>query len=313
MVRKDRKGNMKTVIRKGVFETNSSSTHAISFKKSKSKSILKDASFEIRSKEAKIVQLLGFLNNAEYDYNSDIYPVDDPQTLINVRKAVVDTINKKCPSMLDGYNTEKLDYDQLCDIVIKIDNSIDYCDCLSGENDINFEMLILNFLVSRKIVLQFKDILIDTYAEITNRTKEEALDRIDHEAFADMYLFSILDDEEKLNEYREKNYIFNETYLEKGNGNIKEFAKLYYQEEYETFKKITNNRIRCDRYFEEGCLSDCYCGMESYFKIQNQLKLYDNSPEALKQKALEFLSDEMRFVAKEYWNGVYLEKTGEIY
>ena len=304
---------MKTVIRKGVFETNSSSTHAISFKKSKSKSILKDASFEIRSKEAKIVQLLGFIDNAEYDYNSDTYPIDNPQTLIDVRKAVVDTINKKCPSMLDGYNTEKLDYDQICDIVIKIENSIDYCDCLSGENNINYEMLIINFLSSRKIVLQFKDVLIDTYAEITNQTKEEALDRIDHEAFADMYLFSILDDEEKLNEYRKDNYVFNETYLEKGNGNIKEFAKQYYQEEYETFKKLTNNRIRCDRYFEQGCLSDCYCGMENYFKIQSKLKLYDNSPEILKQKALVFLSDEMRFVAKEYWNGVYLEKTGDIY
>ncbi|MBQ4510409.1 MAG: hypothetical protein II984_06760 [Clostridia bacterium] len=304
---------MKTVVRKGVFETNSSSTHAISFKKSKSKSILKDASFEIRSKEAKIVQFLGFLNNAEYDYNSDIYPIDDPHTLINVRKAVVDTVNRKCPSMLVGYNIEKLDYDQLCDIIIKIENSIDNYDCLSSENDINSEMLILNFLASRRILLKFKDVLIDTYAEITNQTKEEALDRIDREAFADMYLFSILDDEEKLNEYIEKNYVFNEAYLEKGNGNIKEFAKQYYQEEYETFKRLTNNRIRCDRYFEQGCLSDCYCGMESYFKIQNQLKLYDSSLEKLKQKALEFLSDEMRFVAKEYWNGVYLEKTGDIY
>ena len=53
--------------------------------------------------------------------------------------------------------------------------------------------------------------------------------------------------------------------------------------------------------------------MENYIKLQKALNLLDtDSNDDLKQKAKDFLNDETRFVAKEYWNGVYLEETGDI-
>ena len=90
MVRKDRKRNMKTVIRKGVFETNSSSTHAISIKKSKETEVSKDTSFEVRSSLAKMVQLLGLINNAEYDCTDSENPkFKIPKKLVQPRELVL--------------------------------------------------------------------------------------------------------------------------------------------------------------------------------------------------------------------------------
>ena len=240
---------MKTVIRRGVFETNSSSTHAISIKKSNEKEISKGATFEVRSKLAKMVQLFGLINNAEYDCVSD-----DPK--FNIPKKL------RAP---------------------------------------------------REIVLNFKEILIDTYGEITNQTREEALEQIDFEAFSDTYLRDILNDKDKLNEYKLDNFTFNMAYEESGKEDIVEFAKQYYIDDCNKIKSMVGNKIRCDCYFNQGCLNVCDCGMENYIKLQKALNLLDtDTNEVFKQKAIDFLSDETRFVAKEYWNGVYLEETGDI-
>ena len=49
--------------------------------------------------------------------------------------------------------------------------------------------------------------------------------------------------------------------------------------------------------------------VEEARKLLSSLK---KENEVLKQKAIDFLNDETRFVAQEYWNGVYLEETGDI-
>lgn len=240
---------MKTVIRKGVFETNSSSTHAISIKKSKDMEISKDTSFEVRSNLAKMVQLFGLINNAEYDCVSD-----DPKF--------------KVPKKL---------------------------------------------VYPREMVLKFKEILIDTYSEITNQTREQALEQIEFEAFSDTYLRGILNNKEKLNEYKLDNFSFGVAFEESESNDIVEFAKKYYVEDCERVKELTDGQIRCDCYFNQGCLNVCDCGMENYIKIQKSLNIDDNDTETeLKQKALDFLNEETRFVAQEYWNGVYLEDEGDI-
>ena len=240
---------MKTVVRKGVFETNSSSTHAISIKKSKDSEVAKGTSFEVRSPLAKMVQLFGLINNAEYDCVSDEPKFKIPKKLI----------------------------------------------------------------LPRELVLKFKEILIDTYSEKTNQTREEALKQIEFEAFSDTYLRDILDDKEKLNEYKLDNFAFGMAFDESGSDNIVEFAKKYYVEDCEKIKKMTGGKIRCDCYFNQGCLNVCDCGMENYIKIKKALNIDDNDTETeLKQKALDFLNEETRFVAQEYWNGVYLEEEGDI-
>lgn len=240
---------MKTVVRKGVFETNSSSTHAISIKKSRDSGLAKGTSFEVRSTLAKMVQLFGLINNAEYECVSD-----EPKF--------------KIPKKLT---------------------------------------------LPRELVLRFKEILIDAYSGITNQTREEALKQIEFEAFSDTYLRDILDDKEKLNEYKLENFAFGMAFDESGSDNIVEFAKKYYVEDCEKIKKMTGGKIRCDCYFNQGCLNVCDCGMENYIKIKKALNIDDNDTETeLKQKALDFLNEETRFVAQEYWNGVYLEEEGDI-
>lgn len=58
---------MKTVIRKGVFETNSSSTHALAIVRGDEKAPEDmEVSFEVCSAVAKVFMIFGFIENAEY-------------------------------------------------------------------------------------------------------------------------------------------------------------------------------------------------------------------------------------------------------
>lgn len=236
---------MKTVIRKGVFETNSSSTHSLSLGMVSSKEIDEEASFEIRTREAKIALFFGLIENAEMEF---------------------------CQ-----FKHRKAEYD-------------------------------------KKLVLSFKEAVIEEYCKLNNYTKEQALLQIDYEEFSNTYLRDILKNEktakEKLNEYLNVNEDFKTAFKQSKNNDIVEFAKGYLVDDYNEFKRITNGKFRCDKYFENGCLNNCDCGFESYTKIAEQFDLDGNKVE---DKAKEFLSDESKIIAKEYWNGFIFEKTGEIF
>ena len=66
---------MKKVIREGVFETNSSSTHSVSFKRKTQKTANKDSSYELHSPLSKILFFIGLCNHAElYDQQYENYP-----------------------------------------------------------------------------------------------------------------------------------------------------------------------------------------------------------------------------------------------
>lgn len=66
---------MKRVVREGVFETNSSSTHSVVFKKKKGNAPDKDASYELHSPFAKTMFLIGICNQADrytdYDFDNE--------------------------------------------------------------------------------------------------------------------------------------------------------------------------------------------------------------------------------------------------
>lgn len=66
---------MKTVIRRGVFETNSSSTHSLSI--FGTPKLEDEASFEICSPKAKMVTLLGLIDNAEPYVDPDDEPYEE--------------------------------------------------------------------------------------------------------------------------------------------------------------------------------------------------------------------------------------------
>lgn len=69
---------MKKVIREGVFETNSSSTHSVAFKKRRGNKTEKESSYELHSPFTKTLFLIGLCTHAEetencysFDYNED--------------------------------------------------------------------------------------------------------------------------------------------------------------------------------------------------------------------------------------------------
>ncbi len=100
---------MKTVIRKGVFETNSSSTHSLSLKRNAKDVPEKDASFVIQSPLAKAVTMLGLIDNAEDGFCRPFYLRDEyDERADRVKKETVDRIREINPSLLENVDLEEI-------------------------------------------------------------------------------------------------------------------------------------------------------------------------------------------------------------
>lgn len=70
----------------------------------------------------------------------------------------------------------------------------------------------------------------------------------------------------------------------------------------------------CRDFFEDDVLDICTCPFEGYSGIVNSLELYHlYTDDDYREKAKEFLSDEYKFILKEYWCGLELIEKGEIY
>ena len=70
----------------------------------------------------------------------------------------------------------------------------------------------------------------------------------------------------------------------------------------------------CRDFFEDDVLDICTCPFEGYSGIVNSLELYHlYTEEDYRKKAKEFLSSEYKFILKEYWCGLELIVSGEIY
>lgn len=309
---------MKSVIRKGVFETNSSSTHSLSLRKVTSKEVDKDASFEIRSNEAKIALLFGLIENAEMEYNSLFYNFEDVKDFQIIKERIVKEIEKSEPELLNSYDAKKDSLYDLSNILLKMKDASMFDYYFFKDINQGLANLFVQETVEKKLALSFKESVIEEYCKLNNYTKEQALLQIDYEEFSDTNLREILKDEatakEKLKEYAKNNQDFKDKYKSSGMNNIVDFAKEYYEDDFNDFQAISRGRFRCDKYFSEGCLNDCYCGFESYIKITEQFKLdITDSDAQIQEKARAFLSDDCKIVAKEYWNGLCLEHTGEIF
>ena len=114
---------MKTVIRKGVFETNSSSTHSLSLQKVTNKEIDNDASFEIRSPLAKAVTMLGLIDNAEDEFRRPFYIKDEfNDNAERVKKETLDRIKEIDARLLENINPEEISSYEIAQILMKIDN-----------------------------------------------------------------------------------------------------------------------------------------------------------------------------------------------
>lgn len=312
---------MKRVVRKGVFETNSSSSHSLTIKSNKKscKKVEKGASFEIRSPLAKAVQMLGLIANAERDFYSTAYYIDEEQENNSVKKGIISKIKETSPETFDGIDTESISTYDLAILITPIISGFGVLtdEYFSGVDDATIMVFYTSETLSRGAVQRFKDKMLEALCKINGWTMEKALEEIDFEAFANIEIKEILKDEltakEKLEKNMEYNFKFKEEFKRSKSTDIVAFAKEYLIRDCNEFKEQVQWRISCELYFQNGCLNDCDCGFEDYYAIKQALDItYYTSDEDMEKKATEFISNNCKIVAVEKYCGLYLEETGEI-
>lgn len=315
---------MKRTIRRGVFETNSSSSHSLTIKKmtkDEKNVIEEDASFEIRSPLAKAVQILGLTDNAERDYKSYVYYLDEDEDVKRqVSASIVKRIKKINPDVLNGYDIENISYEDISNIFLKlIENNIDLYDFFD-KDEAPYSLAFTVYNRNKAVVTRFVKAMLDELAKLMNITVAQLGKEIEFEAFGNHGLREIFKDEstaeEKLKEYlsQQKDYSRFAMAYKKSNGeDIVAFAKKFYIDDMEEIKKLMKGRISCELYFCNGCLNDCGCGFESYYDMEEKLGLdFHMSDEEIRAKAKDFLLNS-KFSAREMYCGLIFEQSGEIF
>ena len=314
---------MKRVIRRGVFETNSSSSHSLTLRKvgSENKPVVDDdASFEIRSPLAKLIQIYGLIDNAERHYKSFAENVEE-YTDIEMITLAASKLAEEFPEAFKDKEIDKITVRDFAEIVTSITTPENYyCiyDIVSDFNDIIFTTYCMIDNGEREKVLRFKQALFKAFCEITGFTRKQAIEEIEFEAFANLDIRDILKDKttakEKLTNLLEHHYEFARHFEKSGDEDIVAFAEKFLYEDCARFKEMVNGRFSCERYFGNGCLDECTCGFESYHDIANNFELDKfDTEERMQQWAKLVLSDRYKFVAVEKYCGYIFEKPGDIY
>ncbi len=320
---------MKTVIRRGVFETNSSSTHSLSLRPvrgTKNNEIDSDASFEIRSPLAKAVTMLGLIDNADDCFYRPYHIRDEYNDKVeDVKKDTIDRIRKINPSLLENVELEGISSADILDILMELDD-LDSFYVASDFEDFDeyidkklaFDYYFYDDLKEKLTALKVKELIFEEYAKITNKSIEDAREEIDFEAFSYVELKDALADEknakEKVEKLMQRDYRFRSAYEKCTSCDVMEFSKKYLYENYLEFKNEPGRTYCCHRYFCEGCLDDCNCGFETYYDILSELEIgYADDEATLRKKVRRYLSKEFKLVAKETYGYSTPMKTGEIY
>ena len=315
---------MKRVIRRGVFETNSSSSHSLSLVETKrnTKKVKKNVSFEVRSRTAKTVLMLGLIDNAEYEYISRLFDIDGHDATFEDKKRMIERANEyeedNVNKMKEIYgDLEKLTLYELMEAIEEHCEDSRYIFDNVEYYEVDYALGIFSYV--RKDVLKFREILIKTYCELENMSKKEAMDKLYYEAYKNIPLENILlyseNKEEDLRKFMSSvfRYEFKQGFARSKNKDIVEYAKKYLVDAAKKSVKQHDGKFSCTRYFKEGCLRDCYCGFEDFYAIDERLLENCNSEEDMHNRAKELLSDNYKFEAVEMYCGSYFEGNGEIY
>lgn len=322
---------MKTVIRKGIFETNSSSTHSLSIKKMKnpkSTKIDKEASFEIRSPLAKAVTMLGLIDNAEDEYRAQFNfreeYIDDAD---DVKDETLKKIKEMYPKALENVDLKEISLYEIANILYDFDDLDEFylydeekCENIDEffKNQNNFRFYFLDPIGEKKTILKVKALIFEEYAKIVNKPIEEAKEEIDFEAFAYVELKNALSDKatakENIEKLMNRDYRLKISFLKSEEKNLIAFSEKYLYENYLEFKNEPGRMYCCHRYFCNGSLDDCNCGFESYDGICSELGIsYNQTEKELREAVKKFLSDEYKLVATEKLGYTYFIKPGDIY
>ena len=149
---------MKRVVRIGVFETNSSSTHSLSIEFGGCKptdAVDKNTSFEIRTPFAKAMQMIGLVSNAESDFEriADEIDIDDSDNIL--KQTVIDKINGVTENALGSLSASSISAFDLAKLITPyvIDN---FSTIISGEDD-PYMYFFTTDTVYRYMVNEFKN------------------------------------------------------------------------------------------------------------------------------------------------------------
>ena len=317
---------MKRVIRKGLFETNSSSSHSLTIKKNTvSKQIEEGASFEIRSKLAKTVWLLGIIDSSLDLFDGRCGGDEYKETLKIVRNDLLEEI-KKCKNIdmelvekklgdISGYSFMELidnvvfPYGEAKDLDVMLDKIEDGNSTYMKElNRPNYDKLV-----------RYREAVVETFCSLEKLTKEEAMEKLYYEEYRNFYIEKELkkriDSKEALEKFVEENYgsPFSIAYNESKEKDIVSYARWYLDNYYKEEVKKRDVKFVCDRYFSEGSLYECDCGFETVDEVIRKLKLENiETYEDMLEHAKDFLLYK-RVVAREEYSCLYFMKTGEIY
>lgn len=314
---------MKRVIRKGIFETNSSSTHSLSLVKGNEK-VNENISFEIKSRIAKTAFILGLIDNAEENFQNKFEYLEDYRKINEEKKRLIDYLKEydsDYEEVKEKYgDLMELDFTKVLDIIREI--------CVPEEKkyialeieDVSIYVIVYDYLVNRDKVLMFKEALIKTFCEEEKVSEKEGMDKLYYEEYKNSYLEKILlysnNKEEELKEFMEKGYGFDFkiNYERSENKNLVEFANDYLKDSVTKSIEEHDGRFYCTRYFKEGALDECECGFENFGKIIENFKLDEtNDYAAMIEFSKEILSNEYKFETIEKYCGIYFEGTGEAY
>ena len=110
---------MKKIIREGVFETNSSSTHSVVFKKKKDNKPEKESTYELHSPFAKTLFLIGLCTNADFyteDYENDAefeLDLEENESLQGDNKVVIEGPKTQCLKFKDAVINEYINMSKI--------------------------------------------------------------------------------------------------------------------------------------------------------------------------------------------------------
>lgn len=289
---------MKKVVRRHIFETNSSSSHALSIKRTEDAKSDNKASFLITEALQKIVWFFCVTAECENHFEGMISYYCDGKTLEEVRIELIDIIRGLYDKNKESYDWYFGDEDPDFDDWDADDISqFFYVVCEDKIDDVFDELCAFNAVAARKTVLEISDRLVEIYGDAEHISKEEVLDRIDKEYAEYNELVRAIEDPAK---HARARWILRRVSMLVESDYEKATDKRAVLEEYK--KKFEEQELNhnpdcysCTRFFDEGSMYECNCGFETYDSLLDNFEGFSDVA-----GLSEFLSPEIAVVGYEW-------------
>lgn len=286
---------MKKIIRRSVFETNSSSSHSLSIKTAEEAKSDNRASFVITNPLEKIVWFFCVTAECEENFNGRLYYYCNGKSIEDFREETKSLIRKLYEEnsesnsfLFTAYGTDFDDWDD--------DDIADFLTYVETDMDIYGAYCVFNAIADRKSVLDVRKRLVEVYSETEGISEEEALDRIDKNYCEYDELVKAIEDPKK---HAQARWILRRVSMRVETDYKKAFNKRAVLEKYK--KKFEEQELNtdhdcysCTRFFSEGSLDECNCGFERYEFLMDEFSEFSDN-----EGMRKFLSPEIAVVGYE--------------